>query len=65
MARTTSPIDITTTIALATEHHRVKDARRQAHWSRLLAGQMRQADADALIALMAATILRLTATAAL
>ena len=65
MARTTSPIDITTITALASEGQCDKDLRRKTYWSRLLAGQMRQADADARSALMAAIVRRLTVTAAL
>jgi hypothetical protein len=65
MARTTSPIDVTTITALATEGQRNKDVRRQAYRSRLLADTMRPADADKFIALMAAIIRRLTVTAAL
>ena len=65
MARTTNPIDITTITALGTEGQRDKDLRRQAYWSRLLADTMRLADAGKRIALMAAIVRRLTATAAL
>lgn len=65
MARTISPIDITTITALATEGQRNMDLRRQAYWSRLLADTMRPADADKFIALMAAIVRRQTVTAAL
>ena len=65
MARTSSPIDVTTITALATEDQRNKDVRRKAYWSRLLADTMRLADAGKRIALMALIVKRLTATAAL
>ena len=39
--------------------------RKQVYWARVRAGQMRQADADKRIALMAAIVKRLTVTAAL
>lgn len=65
MARTISPIDITTISALATEGQCDKDLRRQAYWPRVRAGQMRQADADAHSALMATIVRRLTVTVAL
>ena len=39
--------------------------RRQVYWSRVRAGQMRQADADKRIALVQAIIRRLNVTAAL
>ena len=51
--------------ALIAEAQRELDLRRRVYWSRVRAGQMRQADADARIALMAAIVRRLTATAAL
>ena len=65
MARTSSPIDVTTITALATEDQRNKDVRRKAYWSRLLADTMRLADAGKRSALMAAIVRRLTVTAAL
>jgi hypothetical protein len=51
--------------ALIAEAQRELDMRRQVYWSRVRAGHMRQADADARIALMAATVWRLTVTATL
>ena len=51
--------------ALITEAQRELDLRRQYYWSGFRAGQMRQADADKRIALMAAIVKRLTVTAAL
>ena len=51
--------------ALIAEAQRELDLRRQVYWSRVRAGRMRQADADAGIALMAAIVRRLIATAAL
>ena len=51
--------------ALIAEAQRELDMRKQVYWARVRAGQMRQADADARIALMAAIVRRLTATAAL
>ena len=51
--------------ALVAEAQRELDMRRQVYWSRVRAGQMRQADADARIALMAAIVRRLTVTATL
>ena len=51
--------------ALIAEAQRELDLRRQFYWARVRAGQMRQADADARIALMAAIVKRLTVTAAL
>ena len=51
--------------ALITEAQRDLDLRRQFYWARVRAGQMRQADADKRIALMAAIVKRLTVTAAL
>ena len=51
--------------ALIAEAQRELDMRRQVYWSRVRAGQMRQADADKRIALMAAIVKRLTVTAAL
>jgi hypothetical protein len=51
--------------ALIAEAQRELDMRKQVYWSRVRAGQMRQADADKRIALMAAIVRRLTATAAL
>ena len=65
MARTTSPIDITTITALATEGQRDLDVRRQAYCSRVRAGQMRQADTDARTALTQVIIRHLTVTATL
>ena len=65
MARTSSPIDVTTITALATEDQRNKDVRKQAHWPRLLADTMRQADAGKRMSLIAAIIQRLIVTAAL
>jgi hypothetical protein len=55
-------IPVTTLIA---EAQRELDLRRQVYWSRVRAGQMRHADADARIALMAAIVRRLTVTATL
>ena len=51
--------------ALIAEAQRELDMRRQVYRSRVRAGQMRQADADARIGLMAAIVRRLTVTAAL
>ena len=51
--------------ALIAEAQRELDLRRQFYWARVRAGQMRQADADKRIALMAAIVKRLTVTAAL
>ena len=51
--------------ALIVEAQRELDMRRQVYWSRVRAGQMRQADADARISLMAAHDRRQTVTAAL
>ncbi len=51
--------------ALIAEAQRELDLRRQVSWSRVRAGQMRQADADAHIALMAAIVRRLPVTDAL
>ena len=51
--------------ALIAEAQRELDMRRQVYWTRFRAGQMRQADADKRIALMAAIVKRLTVTAAL
>jgi hypothetical protein len=65
MAPTTSPIDVTTITALAIEGQRNMDVRRKLYWSRVRAGQMRQADADARIALIASIARHLTVTAAL
>jgi len=51
--------------ALIAEAPRELDMRKQVYWARVRSRQMRQADADARIALMAAIVRRLTATAAL
>ena len=51
--------------ALIAEAQRELDIRRQVYWSRVRAGQMRQADADQRIALMQAIVKRLTVTVAL
>ena len=51
--------------ALIAEAQRELDIRKQVYWARVRAGQMRQADADKRIALMAAIVKRLTVTAAL
>ena len=51
--------------ALIAEAQRELDMRRQVYWASVRAGQMRQADADRRIALMAAIVRRLTVTAAL
>lgn len=51
--------------ALIAEAQRELDMRKQVYWSFVRAGQMRQADADKRIALMAAIVRRLTVTAAL
>ena len=51
--------------ALIAEAQRELDMRKQIYWSRVRADQIRQADAYARIALMAAIVRRLTATAAL
>ena len=59
------PIGAIPIAALIAEAQRELDLRRQVYRSRLRAGQMRQADADARIALMASIARRLTATAAL
>jgi hypothetical protein len=58
-----TPIGALPMTALIAEAQRELDLRRQAYWARVRAGQMRQADADARIALMAAIVRRLTATA--
>ncbi len=65
MARTTSPIDITTITALATEGQRNMNMRRKTYWSRLLADTMRLADAGKRRAVMVAIVRRLTVTATL
>ena len=65
MANTTTPAGIVPVTALIREAQRELDMRRQVYWSRVRAGQMRQADADARIALMAAIVWRLTVTATL
>ena len=59
------PIGTITVAALIAEAQRELDMRKQVYWARVRAGQMRQADADARIALMAAIVQRLIATAAL
>jgi len=59
------PIGAIPVTAQIAEAQRELDMRRQVYWSRVRAGQMRQADADAGIALMAAIVRRLTVTAAL
>jgi len=64
MAQTTPHLPFPVT-ALITEAQHELDMRRQVYWSRVRAGQMRQADADARIALMAAIVWRLTVTATL
>ena len=51
--------------ALIAEAQRELDMRKHVYWTRVRAGQMRQADADKRIALMAAIVKRLTVTAAL
>lgn len=51
--------------ALIAEAQRELDMRKQVYWARVRAGQMRQADADKRIALIAAIVKRLTVTAAL
>lgn len=51
--------------ALIAEAQRELDLRRQFYWAWVRAGQIRQADADKRIALMAAIVKRLTVTAAL
>ena len=51
--------------ALIIEAQRELEMRRQFYWSRVRAGKMRQDDAEKRIALMAAIVKRLTATAAL
>ena len=51
--------------ALIAEAQRELDMRRQVYWARVRAGQMRQADAEKRIALMAAIVKLLTVTAAL
>ena len=51
--------------ALIAEAQRELDMRKQVYWARVRAGQMRQANADARIALIAAIVRRLTARAAL
>lgn len=60
-----NPIGAIQIAALIAEAQSELDMRRQVYWSRVRAGQMRQADADARIALMAAIARRLTVTAAL
>ena len=60
-----TPIGTISVTALIAEAQRELDMRRQVYWSRVRAGQMRLADADARIALMAAIVRRLTVTAAL
>jgi hypothetical protein len=60
-----TPIGTIPITALIAEAQRELDMRRQVYWSRVRAGQMRQADADKRIALMQAIVRRLTATAAL
>ena len=50
---------------LIAEAQRELDMRKQVYWTRVRAGQMRQADADKRIALMATIVKRLTVTAAL
>jgi hypothetical protein len=57
-----APLPVT---ALITEAQRELDMRKQVCWAKVRAGQMRQADADKRIALMAAIVRRLTVTAAL
>ena len=59
------PIVAITVAALIAEAQRKLDMRRQVYWASVQAGQMRQAHPDAGIALMAAIVRRLTATAAL
>jgi len=59
------PIGTIPVTALIAEAPRELDMRRQVYWSRLQAGQMRLADADAGIALMASIAWRPTMTAAL
>jgi len=59
------PIGTIPITALIAEAQRELDLRRQVYWTRVRAGQMRQADADKRIALMAAIVKRLTMTAAL
>ena len=59
------PIGTITVAALITEAQRELDMRRQVYWTRVRAGQMRQADADKRIALMAAIVRRWTVTDAL
>ena len=51
--------------ALIAEAQRELDMRKQVYWARVRAGQMRQANADARIALIAAIVRRMIATAAL
>ena len=51
--------------ALIVEAQRELDMRRQVLWFRVRAGKMRQDDAGKRIALMAASVRRLTVTAAL
>jgi len=51
--------------ALIAEAQRELDMRTRIYWSRVRADQIRQADAYARVALMAAIVRRLTATAAL
>ena len=58
------PIGTITVTALIAEAQRELDMRRHVYWSRVRANQMGQADADARIALLAAIVRRLTATAA-
>ena len=57
-----APLPVT---ALITEAQRELDLRRQVYWASVLAGTMRQNDADRRIALMKAIVKRLTVTAAL
>jgi len=59
------PIGTIPITALIAEAQRDLDLRRQLYWTRVRAGQMRPADADKRIALMAAIVKRLTVTAAL
>jgi len=64
MANTTTATSITPVTALIAEAQRELDLRREVYWARVRAGTMRQADADRLIALMAAIVKGLTMTAA-
>jgi hypothetical protein len=59
------PISTIPVTALIAEALRELHMRKQVYWTRVRAGQMRKAEADARIALMAAIVRRLTATAAL